>query len=91
MDKLTRFGLGAKIESLFIETIQNIFIASRKTKPDKLIYLNKASDSFDILKFLFQIMWELKLLNSKQYIALSIKLEEVGRMLGGWQKKTTRQ
>ena len=88
MDKLTRFGLGAKIESLFIETIQNIFIASRKTKPDKLLYLNKASNSFDILKFMLQIMWEINLLDNKKYIALSKHLEEIGRMLGGWQKKT---
>ena len=88
MDKLTRFGIGAKIESLFIETIQNIFIASRKQKQDKLDYLNKASDTFDILKFLLQIMWEMELLNNKKYIALSQYLDEIGRMLGGWQKKT---
>src|SRR3989344_2009874 len=88
LDKLTRFGLGAKIESLFIETIQSIFIASHKTKPDKLLYLNKASDAFDILKFMLQIMWEINLLDSKKYISLSKHLEEIGRMLGGWQKKT---
>lgn len=83
MDKLTRFGLGAKIESLFIETIQNIFIASRKQKQEKLEYLNKASDSFDLLKFLLQIMWEMDLLDNRKYIALSKFLDEIGRMIGG--------
>ena len=80
MVKLPRFELGAKIDS--------IFIASHKTKPDKLSYLNKASDAFDILKFMLQIMWEINLLDSKKYIALSKHLEEIARRLGGGQKKT---
>jgi len=88
LDKLTKFSLGAKIESLFIETIQNIFVASRKSKSDKLIYLNKASDMFDLLKFLLQVMWEMKILDNKKYIALSEPLFEIGRMLGGWQRQT---
>jgi len=88
LDKLTRFGLGAKIESLFIETIQNIFIASHKTKEGRRVYLDKASDVFDLLKFLLQIMWEMKTLDSKKYIALSKHLQEIGRMLGGWQRQT---
>lgn len=88
MDKLTKFGLGAKVESLFIETIQNIFIASRKSIPDKRIYLDRASEAFDLLKFLLQVMWEMKLLDNKRYINLSLQFGEVGRMLGGWQKQT---
>jgi len=87
-DKLTKFGLGLKIELLFIETIQNNFTASYKTGSDKLVYLNKASDSLDLLKFILQVMWELKLLDNKKYITLSKSLEEIGRMLGGWQRKT---
>lgn len=83
--------MGAKIESLFIETIQNIFIASKKSKNEKLVYLNKASDALDILKFLLQIIWEIGKMDNKKYIDLSCYLEEIGRMLGGWQKKTKTQ
>ncbi|MCR4279305.1 MAG: four helix bundle protein [Candidatus Zambryskibacteria bacterium] len=88
LDKLAKFGLGVKVESLFIETIQNIFIASRKAKQDRLEYLNKASDTLDLLKFTLQIMWEIGLLDNKKYIVLSKHLGEIGRMLGGWQKQT---
>ncbi|HEY4484558.1 MAG TPA: four helix bundle protein [Candidatus Paceibacterota bacterium] len=87
-DKLTKFGLGSKIESLFIETIQNIFSASYKNKDVKSGYLNKASDAFDLLKFLLQIMWEMEILDNKKYITLSCHLEEIGKMLGGWLKQT---
>lgn len=88
LDKLTKFNLGAKVESLFVELVQIIFIASIKPKEDRKPYLNKASNTLDLLKFFLQIMWEMKTLDSKKYIALSKHLEEIGRMLGGWQKQT---
>jgi hypothetical protein len=39
----------------------------------------------DTLKLLLTILWELKSLDNKKYLALSVKLAEIGRMLGGWQ------
>ncbi|MFA6404757.1 MAG: hypothetical protein WCW03_02045 [Candidatus Paceibacterota bacterium] len=30
------------------------------------------------------ILWETKSIDDKKYIALSVKLDEVGKMLGGW-------
>ena len=87
-DKLTRYSLGSSIDALFIETIRNIFIASHKTRDRKEIYLTKASDEFDLLKFFLQIAWEVGTLNDKKYISLSEHLTEIGRMLGGWLKQT---
>lgn len=86
--KLFVYNLGSRINLLFIEVIENIFIAQHRSKEQKLIYLNKASDKLDLLKFLLQISWEIKTLDNKKYISLSEKLNEIGRMLGGWQKQT---
>jgi len=86
--KATRFGLGLKIDNLFTEIAENLFAASHKSREQKLIYLSVASDKLDILKFILQISWEIKSLDNKKYIALSEKLDEIGRMLGGWQKQT---
>lgn len=30
------------------------------------------------------ILWETKSLDNKKYVALSLKIEEIGRMLSGW-------
>lgn len=76
------------MDVLFIEVIENIFIAQHKNKEQKLLYLNKSSDKLDLLKFLLQISWEIKALDNKKYIVLSEKINEIGRMLGGWQKQT---
>jgi hypothetical protein len=79
--------LGTKIDRLFIETTEYIFIASRMSKDQKLPYLQKASAKLDMLKFFLQIAWEIKSLDNKKYIILSEHLDEIGKMLGGWQKQ----
>ena len=38
---------------------------------------------------MLQIAWEIKALDAKKYILLSGKLDEIGRMLGGWLKQLT--
>ena len=86
--KLFIYNLGSRIDLLFTEVIENIFIAQHRNKEQKLIYLNKASDKLDLLKFMFQIAWEIKALDNKKYIIISEYLNEIGRMLGGWLKQT---
>lgn len=39
----------------------------------------------DTIKVFLMILWETKSLENKKYIALSLKIDEAGRMLGGWQ------
>lgn len=45
----------------------------------------------DTLRVLILILWETRSLDDKKYIALSIKLDEVGRMLGGWNGQLAKQ
>lgn len=40
----------------------------------------------DIIKYLLQIAWENKIVKEKEYLKLSAKLQEVGKILGGWKK-----
>jgi len=37
------------------------------------------------------ILWEAKSLDNKKYIALSMKIEEIGKMLGGWNGQLLKQ
>ena len=84
--KTSRYTLGAKIDGYFLETIEVLFIASYLSKQEKIPYLKKASVKLDLLKFFLQIAWESKSLEKKQYIVLSVPLNEIGKMLGGWIK-----
>jgi hypothetical protein len=37
------------------------------------------------------ILWETKSFDDKKYIAVSIQLEEIGKMLGGWSGQLSKQ
>lgn len=82
-----RYSLGTKIDSLFLEVIEAIFMASILIKGQKLPHIQKASIKLDMLKFFLQVAWESKAIDSKRYITFSSQLAEIGRMLGGWQKQ----
>lgn len=84
LPKDARYTLSEKIDVLFIETTELIFVAGYLDKSQKLPYLQKAAGKLDLLKFFLQILWEIKALDNKKYIALSEQLDEIGRMLGGW-------
>jgi hypothetical protein len=53
---------------------------------EKIISLKTASTKLDMLKFFLQLSWEIKALDNKKYITISEKLNEIGKMLGGWIK-----
>lgn len=84
--KKSRYTIGAKIDSLFLDTVELLFIASYLSKEQKLPILQKAGGKLDLLKFFLQITWEMNVLDNKKYIALSEQLNEIGKMLGGWMR-----
>ena len=86
--KKSRYTLGAKIDFLFLEVIELLFVARYLGGQSKLPSLQKAAGKLDLLKFFLQISWELKTLENKKYIALSEPLGEIGKMLGGWMRNT---
>ena len=82
--KTHKHSLGLKIDSIFVEIIEGIAIASFLNKTDKLSWINFSIRKLDTLKILLMVLWETKSLDNKKYINLSTKLDEIGKMLGGW-------
>jgi hypothetical protein len=58
--------------------------ASFLSKDEKLPYVKVAVRKLDTLKIMIQIVWEIKAIDEKKFIALSEKLNKTGQMLGGW-------
>lgn len=84
LPKLHRYTLGGSIDSLFIEVIEATSAAAFLPRTDKTPYVRLAIRKLDTLKLLLMVLWETKSLDNKKYIALSLKLDEAGKMLGGW-------
>jgi hypothetical protein len=83
--------LGQKIDTLFIEVIEAISVTSFLSQEDKQPYVRLAIRKADTLKVLLMVLWETKSLDNKKYVALSVKLDEIGRMLGGWNGQLLKQ
>ncbi|MDE2001700.1 MAG: four helix bundle protein [Patescibacteria group bacterium] len=91
LPKLHRHSLGQKVDTLFVEIIEMLAIANFLIKEEKIPYVRVAIRKTDTLKIFLMMLWETKSLDDKKYIALSIKIDEIGKMLGGWNGQLTKQ
>lgn len=70
--------------------IEAISAAAFLMREQKLPYVRLAIRKQDTLKLLLMILWEANSLDTTKYAALSAPLEEVGKMLGGWNGQLTK-
>ncbi|MEK7650427.1 MAG: four helix bundle protein [Patescibacteria group bacterium] len=89
--KTHRHSLGQRIDNLFVEVIEGTAIAGFLPKTEKQPWVKLAIRKLDTLKILLMILWETKSLDNKKYLAISAKIDEVGKMLGGWNGQLQRQ
>ena len=91
LPKTHRYSLGLRVDTILIEAIEAIAAAAFLTRQEKLPFVRRAIQKIDTAKVLFLILWEAKSLKDKEYIMLSEKLLEIGKMLGGWQGQIIKQ
>lgn len=91
LPKLHKHSLGQRIDTLFVEIIEAVSIASFLPKEEKQPWIRLAIRKTDTLKILNMVLWETKSLDNKKYITISLKIEEIGRMLGGWNGQLIKQ
>jgi len=91
LPKAARYTLGSKIDLLLLEIIESVLGAAGNPADEKADCLAKASGRLDLLKFLLKMAWEIKAIDSSRFLRLSENLAEIGRMIGGWLKKTRPQ
>lgn len=86
--RLTKFSLGGKIDTLFCELMENLFLARYATRDNKQAFIGTASLKLDLLKFFIRIAWEIEVLDHKRFAAMLAPLNDIGNMIGGWQKQS---
>lgn len=88
LNKRWRFSLGIGSEDSIIELVQNLVMAKNAPKHLKGSYLIKATASLEVVKMKLRLYIEFKLVNETRVFQLQSKVEEIGKMLGGWLKST---
>lgn len=91
LPKNHRYTIGQKIDNLFTDAIEAVSIATFLSREEKAPYVRLAIKKINTLNVFLLILWENKSLDNKKYIALSEKINEIGKMLGGWFGQLTKQ
>jgi hypothetical protein len=86
LPKVERIGIGQKIDRSFLDVLELTFTSSYLPVEPKIVSLSRTVSRLDVLKFFLQLAWEGRIIPTGKHSELSQKLEEVGRMLGGWKK-----
>lgn len=86
--KKDRYSLGQRCESALLDLLESIILAGNLARQEKLPTLKHASIKVDLLKVLFRLLKDLKIIDIKKYLTLESSLQEIGKMLGGWIKTT---
>lgn len=89
MPKQDRYTLGEKIQQTTLELFEDLIAASHQGKQSKLEYLTTAATKLDLLKALLRLAEDIKAVPTKRYLILSEKVQEIGKMLGGWIRSLT--
>jgi len=87
ISKGARFTIGLRIENKFLDLLELAYVAYFSEKDQRMARVTKCILILDTLKFFVSVAWEGKLISNNQCQELAVKLEEIGRMFGGWKKK----
>jgi hypothetical protein len=86
--KQDRYTLWQKCETLLLDVLEGIMVAGQTNRLAKLPVLEAASTKLNLLRVFVRLLSDVKAIDNKQYVALEMKVDEIGRMLGGWIKST---
>jgi len=78
--------LGRRCEEYILDFIEVVVGATSAVRQEKLGLLIDASAKFEVLKMLFRVARDLKMLDNKKYLSLETRIQEIGKMLGGWMR-----
>lgn len=87
--KKDRFSIGQKTENLLLD-ILTLLVTAYHTKElfNKKEILSKANISLECAKITIRLAKDVKALEQRWYIDYESRLQEIGKMLGGWMKQT---
>ena len=86
--KVSRYSLGAQIGTSILEIIELSYLAGAKRGRSRLLILEKVDIKLRVHFTMLRLAWKTKCLSDAGYAEISERGIEIGRMVGGWIKKT---
>lgn len=84
--RVRRFTLGERIETLLLQVLERCIEAAYGAGRDKIRALHRASQHLSVVKHLWRLCFELKVIPPKTHTHGSKLLADLGNQIGGWQR-----
>lgn len=81
-----KYLVGDRIQTKILDVLDTFVEAYYSPKVQKLPLLKSANIELEQLRYLIRMMHDLKLINHEKYGDISEKIDEIGKMCGGWLK-----
>lgn len=85
--KSEKFALSQEIKQAFYALLRNILLANN-IRYKRRMYQEEVDAYLKLLLALFNLAKKQKFITQKKNYQIQMKLEEIGRILGGWMKST---
>jgi 23S rRNA-intervening sequence protein len=86
--KMERFTLWQKVELTVLKILEGLIQVGYMPLEVRADKLTSISVEVDLLRVLLRLTIDIKALTLKKTLPIQEKLDEIGRMLGGWIKST---
>jgi len=81
-----KYTLGAELQQIIWQILDEVVKTNSLPDNQKRAGIEKISQLFDKFKIRFRFAYEIGLLTDKKFGIAQKEIEEIGKMIGGWQK-----
>jgi len=83
-----KYTIGEKLKAESLNMLINVYKANKSKVINRLQYIDDARQNVEVLRLLMRITHDLKVIGTKGFTLINIKIEELSKQLTGWQKYT---
>lgn len=82
--KSARYTLWQNCETTTLALIEVLLETGQKKGVERYQTLCDLSNKLDLLKVLIRLAKDTRIIDNKQYVAIQLIIQEIGKMIGGW-------
>jgi hypothetical protein len=91
LPKSQRFTFGERLDRLTLDCLELAIEAIYASPPDKPAPLRRMNQNLEKLRVFWRLVCDRGWISQQQLLFVSQRLEEIGRMVGGWLKQVERK
>lgn len=83
-----KYTIGEKLKEESLTMLIHVYRANKSRKEDRLEYIEQARKNIEVIRLLVRVTKDLKIIGTKGFCFLNMKIEELSKQLTAWQKYT---